>query len=237
MSMPRSNKKKGQKYDRFGTALISDILGMVGPDAGKGNVCGHMVGLDHSRLLCFKDQGTTCVVCGVKGEFFAVEKITHGNDVTPHLNLYALDEHGHEILMTKDHIVPRSDGGKNHVSNLQPMCVDCNRVRGRSVHPPQARLYILLPQHISVGRALATAVRAGHITEFSLEHQLVVCKLTDRQFKRAEAEGRRIDPHCGSTKYVMSKGASDKSRLVAICFQKSAFKEWPVWLKYLAMWS
>jgi hypothetical protein len=137
MSMPRSNKKKGQKYDRLGTALISDILGRVGPDAGKGDVCGHMVALDHSRLFCFKDHGTTCVVCGVKGEFFAVEKITHGNDVTPHLNLYAYDEHGHEILMTKDHIVPRSDGGKNHASiatvcavgrfiHLRPGCISCS---------------------------------------------------------------------------------------------------------------
>lgn len=235
--MPKSNKKRGQKYDRFGTALISDILGRVNPDSGKGEVCGYTVVLDSARLLCFKTHGTTCACCGIEGKFFAVEKITNGNVETPHLNLYAHDEYDHEILMTKDHIVPRSGGGGDHVNNLQPMCVDCNRIRGRTVHPPDAKCYILLHRNMGVGRALATAVRAGFITAFVDEKEVVVCKLNDRQFKHAEREGRRIDPNCSRVRYVMSKGGSDESRLVAICFQKSVFQEWPDWLKYLAMWS
>ena len=42
------------------------------------------------------------------------------------------DENGDEVLMTKDHIVPKSKGGKKHVSNNQPMCKMCNEKKGAS---------------------------------------------------------------------------------------------------------
>jgi hypothetical protein len=32
--------------------------------------------------------------------------------------------------MTKDHIVPRSQGGTLHTDNLQPLCGHCNRDKG-----------------------------------------------------------------------------------------------------------
>ena len=46
----------------------------------------------------------------------------------PHFNLYAeLD--GYIVLMTKDHIVPRSKGGKNMLENYQTMCCLCNSAK------------------------------------------------------------------------------------------------------------
>lgn len=54
-------------------------------------------------------------------------------DVSYHLNLYAVDENGKEILMTKDHIIPKSKGGKDHISNYQTMCVRCNMTKGNNV--------------------------------------------------------------------------------------------------------
>jgi hypothetical protein len=42
------------------------------------------------------------------------------------MNLYAIDKNGNEILMTKDHIVPKSKGGANALYNYQPMCSHCN---------------------------------------------------------------------------------------------------------------
>lgn len=39
-----------------------------------------------------------------------------------HWNFFSKDN----ILMTKDHIVPKSKGGRNHVSNYQTMCFECN---------------------------------------------------------------------------------------------------------------
>lgn len=32
--------------------------------------------------------------------------------------------------ITKDHIVPKSRGGRNHISNYVPACHDCNRRKG-----------------------------------------------------------------------------------------------------------
>jgi 5-methylcytosine-specific restriction endonuclease McrA len=44
-----------------------------------------------------------------------------------HLNLYAVTETGERVLMTKDHIVPRSRGGANQHENYQTMCIICNQ--------------------------------------------------------------------------------------------------------------
>lgn len=32
--------------------------------------------------------------------------------------------------LTKDHIVPKSRGGRNHPSNIQPLCEGCNLAKG-----------------------------------------------------------------------------------------------------------
>jgi 5-methylcytosine-specific restriction endonuclease McrA len=50
----------------------------------------------------------------------------------PHFNLYCHkpEEGENMVLMTKDHIVPKSKGGKNHISNMQTMCCHCNSTKG-----------------------------------------------------------------------------------------------------------
>lgn len=59
-----------------------------------------------------------------------------------HLNLYALQEEWHqeygfigyrEILMTKDHILPRSKGGANEMWNYNTMCQPCNSNKGSKI--------------------------------------------------------------------------------------------------------
>ena len=46
------------------------------------------------------------MVCGIEGKYFAKEKFA--DQSTYHLNLYAVDNNGDEILITKDHIMPHS---------------------------------------------------------------------------------------------------------------------------------
>jgi 5-methylcytosine-specific restriction endonuclease McrA len=38
-----------------------------------------------------------------------------------------------EIKITIDHIVPVSRGGTNHIDNLQPLCMQCNRFKGNKI--------------------------------------------------------------------------------------------------------
>ena len=76
------------------------------------------------RYKTFYQKGCKCVVCGKEGTHFKL-----CGDVTTkrrHFNLYAEDG----TLMTKDHIVPKSRGGQNLVSNMQTMCTTCNTAKG-----------------------------------------------------------------------------------------------------------
>lgn len=92
---------------------------------------GERVRVSSDRLRNFKVNGVKCVTCGIEGTIFISER-NHQRDVSPHLNLYAETDAG-LILMTRDHIIPKSKGGKNVFSNLQPMCTSCNCKKGSTV--------------------------------------------------------------------------------------------------------
>ena len=82
------------------------------------------------RFQTFFTKGLKCACCGIEGKYFGKEK--DFNAARYHLNLYALDESGNEVLMTKDHIVPRSKGGASELYNYQIMCVKCNIAKGNN---------------------------------------------------------------------------------------------------------
>lgn len=82
------------------------------------------------RFQTFFTKGLKCACCGIEGKYFGKEK--DFNAARYHLNLYALDESGNEVLMTKDYIVPRSKGGASELYNYQTMCVKCNIAKGNN---------------------------------------------------------------------------------------------------------
>ena len=95
---------------------------MINGDKIKGN---------SQRFQTFFTKGLKCACCGIEGKYFGKDKTF--SDVRYHLNLYALDESGNEVLMTKDHIIPRSKGGANHISNYQTMCERCNQEKRNDI--------------------------------------------------------------------------------------------------------
>lgn len=93
--------------------------------------CGYKVHMDSRRYQLFKLKGVKCVSCGVEGKYFKLELPNKLH--RPHFNLYAVDNEGKEVLMTKDHIIPASKHGNNGLSNLQTMCSICNTNKGNKV--------------------------------------------------------------------------------------------------------
>ncbi len=92
------------------------------------------------RLTLLK-RNPKCVKCGKVGVLWALEQHTFE---PPHLNLYALSEpngqwkkvnYGGLLLMTQDHIIPKSKDGSDGLYNLQTMCALCNFQKGSRMPP------------------------------------------------------------------------------------------------------
>lgn len=90
----------------------------------------HSVNIKSYRLWTFLVHGISCVSCGIHGKFFSMEQDRGNKSGPPHFNLYAIDDDQQSILMTKDHIIPVSKGGRNIQSNFQTMCTICNNLKG-----------------------------------------------------------------------------------------------------------
>jgi len=77
-------------------------------------------------------KSLTCVECGTIGKYLALQR--RHDDARKgtgwHYNLYGVDSKGNFVLMTKDHIIPKSKGGEDKLDNLQTMCEKCNGQKG-----------------------------------------------------------------------------------------------------------
>ena len=91
-------------------------------------VDGHDVYTHSLRYMTFYQKGCTCVVCGKQGTHFTLDKSSGEDNNRYHFNLRADDG----TLMTRDHILPKSKGGRDHISNMQTMCTHCNKAKGNS---------------------------------------------------------------------------------------------------------
>lgn len=95
---------------------------------------------EHRRLKVFKHKGCKCITCGVEGVH-----LIKGLDPTggSHVDLYTKDFR----LMTVDHNIPKSKGGSNDLSNLDPMCERCNTKKSNKFNNNVEYLAFLSSQH------------------------------------------------------------------------------------------
>lgn len=104
-------------------------LGKVGQSTGgekyvKWTMCGVDTMTTPKRIFSFENQ-RKCVCCGREGNAFFIER--HVNDTQfQYLNLYAILPN-EIVLMTVDHILPDSMGGRYDDANFQTMCRPCNQ--------------------------------------------------------------------------------------------------------------
>ena len=135
MTIKTKKKKKKKKaecpYIRSGKYSVDKVIPFIGKY--EKDYDGLMVKMGSQRYEVFKEKGLKCVDCGIVGSFFALEKFRLQENNRHHFNLYAIDGEGLEVLMTKDHIIPISKGGKNILSNYQTMCEKCNSRKGDKI--------------------------------------------------------------------------------------------------------
>lgn len=116
-------------YTTFGEYTLDEVLPFV-PDTDRYKVKkvynNFNVKLSSQRLITFK-HNNVCVCCGITGVKILLQAT--GDQQSPHFNMYA-EDNGHDVLMTKDHIIPKSKGGKDELSNYQTMCHRCNETKG-----------------------------------------------------------------------------------------------------------
>jgi len=153
-----------QKYDDFGVFTLEDVLPyVIDPSVVQERIrtrqgltreerrraytgsdgTEYFVKMTSARYWLFKSN-PSCVVCGRTGSIMVLQRDSirsrsRGCDKV-HFNMYAVEPDGFRVLMTKDHILPASKGGKNHHDNFQTMCTICNGIKGsREMTPKQVR--------------------------------------------------------------------------------------------------
>lgn len=91
--------------------------------------CIYEVKTGSSRYKVF-NRCLSCACCGLTGSKMALEQPDqHIGTNKAHFNLYAVNDNGTLVLMTRDHIQPVSQGGTNRLSNLQTYCSPCNNLK------------------------------------------------------------------------------------------------------------
>jgi hypothetical protein len=129
-------------YDRLTVVSVGNVLPYIG--GGKREYAGTMVKMGSQRYQVF-NKSLACASCELVGSFFALErdKAAAKRDGPYHFNLYALRPDGSEVLMTKDHIVPKSKGGKDHLSNYVTMCAPCNNKKAAKVPEEPKEVFVV----------------------------------------------------------------------------------------------
>lgn len=73
------------------------------------------------KMVCFK--------CGVEADRWIVKHQHNDTNKPPVVELFAYTKKKRLVMMTRDHIVPKSWGGLDVVENLRCACEPCNRDR------------------------------------------------------------------------------------------------------------
>lgn len=129
----------------FGFWFFDELAPMIGLNMPRfyvdtPNYGGFQLKASGLRLECLVSNNQ-CVVCKRVGTLWLLQAHhCHRNDngdiilrENPHLNLYTVDDDDSLVLMTRDHIVPRSKGGLDVLENLQTMCTICNNAKGNTL--------------------------------------------------------------------------------------------------------
>ena len=127
-----------KRYTRFARLGLNELPTFL-KTPRKITILGHLLNCRSTRMkLLFVHKELTCKCCGIQASFAAVETCPSSKGYKS-LNFYGYDPWGKEVLLTWDHIKPKSLGGSNSLSNAQCLCSICNSIKGNSLHYREIR--------------------------------------------------------------------------------------------------
>jgi hypothetical protein len=122
--------KERKRLVHLGEFELQDVLPHITEDETKREyVVGeesYAVRMNSDRYFVFQNNHA-CVSCNLAGTKMILD--INPGDQSPHFNLYG-EENGRLVLMTKDHILAKSKGGTDELSNYQTCCAVCNNLKG-----------------------------------------------------------------------------------------------------------
>lgn len=83
---------------------------------------------EHPRLMVFIRKGFTCVKCGRVADRARLSFDKDFGEGGIHVDIYS-----GEVMMTVDHVIPKSRGGSDKLNNKVPMCGPCNWAKGNNI--------------------------------------------------------------------------------------------------------
>lgn len=124
-------------YLRFAKMKLSEIPVVVDNQISFANGMSCNAKTPKMRLL-WLHKNLTCNQCGISASFAALESHKDVADGA-HLNFYALDYSNNEVMLTWDHVTPKSEGGTNDMKNAQCLCEICNGLKGNDKNPKDVK--------------------------------------------------------------------------------------------------
>lgn len=126
----KQERKATKGLERTGVISLEELRIAMGSGERYLEIGGVPMPLRKDRLRLFMRDELKCVKCGLAASFAAGERV-RGTETNCHLNVYGT-RNGGDVLFTKDHILPKSQGGANRLDNYQIMCQPCNGQKGNS---------------------------------------------------------------------------------------------------------
>lgn len=121
----QSRRKRHTRY-KYNPKAISNMVDCLSIEEfyGKYPEC-----YNRLRFQVFRSKGYHCHYCDLIGTFVIVW--VDGEDhCRVHTDLFAFNDSNRLVMMTIDHIVPKSKGGGKTVKNLITACQVCNNAKG-----------------------------------------------------------------------------------------------------------
>ena len=122
------DNQKTHNYDILKTYTIDEIKALGDAESFIDDEIAEGRKIKLRRAKIYHKLGCECIEpgCQLRNFHYAVG-LDKGTGI--HLDLYAYDQDDELVMMTVDHIKPKSKGGRNVIENYQPMCMPHNKVK------------------------------------------------------------------------------------------------------------